>query len=1152
MLRLIIFIFTFQLCFSETLKKWNLDIKNKDNGNEIILIPGQFTKIFFVLSNLEDNNNFIQNDESSYKLSIEDTNIISLNNNIILTPKENLVYSTYIGIKCINLISNWKNTYTINLKIESNNDLTDDKSIEYYNPTVTVNRKEKINISLNCLIYYVVDKGSNYFYLNKEIYNVDEISLKNKDIEGLEFKDIIIKPFGQREILSRDNPANHRILFDYPFGVTKEYNDFNKDETFIEIELSFKNIYLENCFELDNLIYFEVTDIKDEINEQEKNNIINNFEDYTLKFDSTNNIQLKVDISLSPIIVTCQLEPKSLLSENSIEKFNNKSNKIYKNIFINDNDKIITINNLEFDVEYYANCEFSTTEYNEKEKTKMNITIGNFKNADIVHQLKSSKDKNRIPQCVKFTFERNIILDFKKNGELLCKYYMKKDEPLKIRDSSTVICEIIEVNEENATICVSPEPESNLDVLLSDEDNKYKFNKKFDEFIEKIKTYYNVKNVEEKELDLNIYPYLISASIIKIEDSSQEIKFNIDFSSNNNQQIICYYNSKLSDENKQFVNMDSSIVLSPKETKQLEVGLNTETSQFNVIYSLNLKCYNLPYFNYKYEETGPMILYSYLYITNKYIDQTTIITPKNILINCDEKVSQQNPVCLKNNIMPVTELFKTQIPEFVKEIDIKLHQFSKLSEDVKKYYMVNLLTNLKYELDNKSKDNLKYYYQKSIKYLKYLSYIDCSKYSSGETNDEDKTIKNKKYIECRNKKKESIQIIFNLTYYTSNSAYNDILNRLGNNLEENLKYVLIFINELSKNPEAYEKDNSNIIIDNSIILQKRFTEYWARIEDYLKNKKKSSKSYIIMLKKEVIYSILEILISVSKIIHFNEIDGYIDKEHNSITKSGLILYDKAVDIHNGILNISPLLNEFNKTIYQFSGISFSAIEMSEDNNPSFYTKKKTIKINEDIKIEINLNYLLGNYQAKTLQILVFDSPLISVIPCKDSNQYSNTINHFISIRLFKDDGEIIPIKDLDKNYRTNILYNKKRFKKLKGCYYYNETLKLLAYDGLTEDSYTPNFLDIYFKCTTNHLALLTVGTNKIEDEFIIGNIMLKKEIQNILEIPSWKIVFVLLGIVFGLTFLIYFLMKCNKKNEIVSNKNNNENANNPEDILKLD
>ena len=1151
MLRLIIFIFTIQLCFSETLKIWNLDIKNKENGNEIILIPGQFTKIYFVLSNLENNNNFIQNDESSYRLSIEDENIISLNNDTILTPKESLVYSTYIGINCINLINRWENSYTINLKIESNNDLTDDNSIQYSNPTVIINRKETIKISLNSLIYNVVEKGSNYLYLNEEIYNVDEISLKNKEIEGIEFKDIIIKPFGQREILSGDNPANHGILFEYPFGVTKKYNEFNEDETFIEIELSFKNNNLEKCFELDNLISFEVTGVKDEINEQEKNNIINNFEDYTLKFDSTNKIQLKIDITLNPIIVICELEPKSLLPVNSLENFNNKSKKIYKNIFTNDNDKIITINNLAFDVEYYANCEFSTTEYNENEKKKMNITIGNFKNADIVHQLKSSKDKNRIPQCVKFTFDKNKLLDFKKNGELLCKYFMKKDEPIKIRDSSTVICEIIEVSKENATICVSPEPESNLDVFLSDEQNKYKFNKKFDEFIENVKTYYNVKNIEEKELDLNIYPDLITVSIVKIEDSSQEIKFNIDFLSNNNQQIICYYNRKLSDENKQFLNMDSSIVLSPKQKKQLEVELNVETSQFNIIYSLNLKCYNLPYFNYKYVETGPMILYSYLYISNKYIDQTTIITPKKILINCVEKVSQRNPVCLKNNIIPMTELFKTQIPEFVKEIDIKLHQFSKLSEDVKKYYMVNLLTNLKYELDNKSKDNHKYYYQKSIECLKYLTYIDCSKYSSGETNDEDKTIKNKKYIECRNKKKESIQIIFNLTDYTSDSAYNDILNKLGNNLEENLKYVLIFINELSKNPESYEKDNSNIIIDNSIMLQKKFTEYWVKIEDYLKNKKKSSKSYVRILKKEVIFSILEILISVSKIIHFNEIDGYIDKEHNSITKSGLILYDKAVDIHNGILNISPFLNEFNQNIYQFSGISFSIVEMMKDNNTDLYTKKKTIKINEDIKIEININYLLGNYQAKTLQILVFDSPLISVIPCKDSNQYSNTVNHFISIRLFKDDGEIIPIKNIDKNYRTNILYNQKRFKTLKGCYYFNETLELLAYDGLIDDSYTPNFLDKYFKCTASHLALFTVGTNKIEDGFIIGNNKNKKEIQNILEIPSWKIVLVLLAIVFVLTFLIYFLMKCNKKKEN-TNKNINENSNNPEDILKLD
>ena len=86
----IIIVILIQIYLVESQKLYKLDIKNENlDDNPIILVPGKFTKIFLLLTNLKGNE-YIYNDESSYTLTLEDDKIISLKKELILTPQENL------------------------------------------------------------------------------------------------------------------------------------------------------------------------------------------------------------------------------------------------------------------------------------------------------------------------------------------------------------------------------------------------------------------------------------------------------------------------------------------------------------------------------------------------------------------------------------------------------------------------------------------------------------------------------------------------------------------------------------------------------------------------------------------------------------------------------------------------------------------------------------------------------------------------------------------------------------------------------------------------------------------------------------------------------------------------------------------------------
>ena len=93
--------------------------------------------------------------------------------------------------------------------------------------------------------------------------------------------------------------------------------------------------------------------------------------------------------------------------------------------------------------------------------------------------------------------------------------------------------------------------------------------------------------------------------------------------------------------------------------------------------------------------------------------------------------------------------------------------------------------------------------------------------------------------------------------------------------------------------------------------------------------------------------------------------------------------------------------------------------------------------------------MLRNHNAKTLQILVFDSPILSIQTSGEVEEASDSVNTFISITLYDENEKEIPIKNINKELETEGV----------------EIDEAYEYKGQK-----------YIKCTSNHLTAFTAGT----------------------------------------------------------------------------
>jgi hypothetical protein len=214
----------FQLSKSETIKKYSLKIKDALNDSDkIVLNKGIFRKISLVLTSETEEEFSYEEDEKkklSYKLTFNDENIVALSKEMILTPQDSLVYTNYIGVSCS---SEKEGEYSFSITVEKANDYTDDGSLVYDSKIKVEIKNVVTEINLDLLFDSIAQKSKNFFKIENELYNVDEIKVSinndNFQFSKFELNTISILSFADRkeEELSKNSPANHGILFNYPF-----------------------------------------------------------------------------------------------------------------------------------------------------------------------------------------------------------------------------------------------------------------------------------------------------------------------------------------------------------------------------------------------------------------------------------------------------------------------------------------------------------------------------------------------------------------------------------------------------------------------------------------------------------------------------------------------------------------------------------------------------------------------------------------------------------------------------------------------------------------------------------------------------------------------------------------------------------------------
>ena len=662
----------------------------------------------------------------------------------------------------------------------------------------------------------------------------------------------------------------------------------------------------------------------------------------------------------------------------------------------------------------------------------------------------------------------------------------------------------------SGTVCAASLPYYNNGDFLKNE-NKDKFNKNFDEFIEKIKNIkipiintllFNVKKYI-KTYDIDINPSSITTSIIKEESSFSLKKFTFNVLSTHSQPVECYYNLNLDDKSNIF-QLELPINLPPNEKQQIMVGIITALSE------------NHPGFKYRYKTTGSMIMYSYLNSNTEIIDQfINNFIPSNLTINCNEKQNQLNPRCVIDNIIPLIQNLQTDIPGFIKEIQNNIESYIPMVISAKYQFLDTLVNNVIQNFTDSLGPNFKSLLENTTLILNYLTNTDCSLYSSGSSNNKEDTLNNKDFEYCREKKRNNLEKIIKLIKpnLKCSTLINNITSKLDNNdIEENIKYILFLLNEMSKNPESFNKELTQVILDVAFCLQDKFDEYWNIANNYLKNIKQYLNSSIILLKKDILYALFQTLTNLPKIMHFEELDEHI----NGIkTKTGLLISDNAEKIQKKIIEFSKKFNEFGDGIYNLSSSTILKVITNKKLDINSDSEIEILNIpDKDILIKIYANYILRNSNAKYLQILIFDSPLVSLITNLNESEYSDSVNIFVSIILYNDKNEEIPINAIDEKYKPEILYLKDKYQSLKKCFYYNDEKKELDSEGvIIDENYEYNSKN-YIKCASSHLTAFTAGTYNFNS-----------------NITWWVVLLIIIGILFVLVIFVVIIIIIKKRNK---------------------
>ena len=1066
---------------------WVLEIKNEFGNNEpIIFKGGRYTIVTFIVTH-ESGKFFLDRsfDKSMFKIALDDSNFKTFDDFYIIKPSESIEYSTYIGLNCDNNIQS--NEYILNFEIKDYNIAQSALKIK---PCKILIDKSKSIITLEPVTLSLPQMGGSFFKLKEKLYNINYIYVttrrRDKFVSFGPEVSVRIDPFSLKNMNKYE--YNDGYLIDFKFGTKFTLNELGENRS-LTFELEIYENSDPKCFmvnENSTIVNFNVTDENPAILNKTVTETIHYYlQDVTPEFDDSNNYQTKTYIPVSNVFLELYLY-----------------NKTY-------NEELFYIFYIPKDGEYTFKFDGLNNNFRYSYNGYLgNLNLKNSNGLSFIFQdrlnIEPSKDINRIPQCVEFCFDLNSneenLKEFEFLSEKYCYKIMNEDEPILSRINGTVICRNINSNNKNEKmICVEPNNQNNDKKFRNSVTN---YQEKFNEFVENLK---NESNIEEnlgikglKVLKVNRYydnePPDTNKLLLVIDKTKglqklSILRFNI--TSFNTNPIECYYNSKLADELLDISKVkDKNIIFKGyNDTQSFEVELTNGKEK--ILYFLFMVCYNLPGISIKYHSTGIFNPYIYIY-SNKNLDLDVPIK-NNLKINCNENKNKMNPFCLKNDMEPLLNELKIELPELVKGNSIFISKyFQNLRLSPQMEFLQLGKNNIKAVEDflevEKSMYNKRYLIDKTSILSSALKCVDCLSLIDSPYLFENISINYRQCIDIKkNFTDKLIYVIDN--YYKCNNIVEIIKDFLkvessNDNHEWYIIEFLFLFNDITLNFDSLKEEHLDTLFNITFCLKDKFEDYWEYSKNYFLINKTILYPTIKLIKKEMILLILKPLSNLINVLHFNEIENSIFTNNTNVTNnsSKFIPTERGKILQNKIFEFTKYLNEFGSGTYKISYSMYINIITIDENNEiqisqnSLFeredgSEKVIYNLNEKgIYVIFNPRRILKENGGNAIQIINFDPPVLPLI-----NNHKNIIRDFISIAVFDKNGNKIDINNLKNDLQPIILYNKTFHQNLKHCIFYKDFEKDLNGERMDVNTDYTFKGEKFFACYYKHLTVSTAG-----------------------------------------------------------------------------
>ena len=414
------------------------------------------------------------------------------------------------------------------------------------------------------------------------------------------------------------------------------------------------------------------------------------------------------------------------------------------------------------------------------------------------------------------------------------------------------------------------------------------------------------------------------------------------------------------------------------------------------------------------------------------------------------------------------EDMKSGVPDFINNMMNQSNSFSELNSEQQmdllnkeKNTFGSMTENFK---NNQNQENRKQVMEKATEIAEYLTKKDCSNSSSSISSE---IYEDSNFQECRQEKQKIMTDIISLVkdYVQCENIDTLISSGVSIDKQENFKYILFLIYEVSSNPDSLKEGESEILYNVTLCLQENFDTYWTSVETDI-----TSDSDKVDLKQDISLILIKTLSNLVNIQRYDEMDGFIE---TNIAESGIMQNEQAKKIHRGMLEFAQKFNDFGNASYTISSsMNISVLKFDDlDNNELLNTEQVYNLSDQGIIIKFKPRKMMSDNDGNTMQFISYDSPLVST---NNTNEDNNIVRDFVSLAIFDDEGKQIDITDLSEDAKPEIYYSQNQNRSMKMCFFYNETNGDLDTNGMIGKEVTIDG-ENYLKCSSEHLTSFTAS-----------------------------------------------------------------------------